>query len=203
MIRTRKTYNSCSELPLYNFIKIVVHGDLNWLYAENKSALTSKADLQSIWERIFEEYTSISGNPRSAHLFSLVKEITVLGHKLNVINECLKFLSHSYDKRICDALVSMGFRYKFTPESLNDDLRRVVSSSKKYVLQKQEAEAEYSKIKGAESETTEEDFYGLIRQISRFNQFAIDPKTTSVMEFVKDIKAFNLENTPNGQRTVN
>lgn len=196
MMRERQTYRTCSELPLYNFIKIVVHDDLSWLYAERKSLFSRNIELQPIWADIFSEYTTISANTRSKHVFALTKEITVINNKLMIIQNAVNFLSQNYDKRICDMLRRMGFMYQFTPESMDKDLKLTVSSAKRLLIRKKEAEADYENASSGDQATTEDDFYGLIRQLSRFNGYHIDPKKTTVTEFVKDINAFNIENAP-------
>lgn len=196
MISTRKTYSSCNELPLYNFIKIVVYDDLNFLYSERKTLLNTNIDLKSLWSDIFAEYTSISNNTQSKHVFALTKEITVINNKLSIIQNAVNYLAKHYDKRLCDMLRRMGFMYRFTPETLQNDLRLTVSSAKRLLIRRQEAQGDYNELNKSDKKVTEDDFLGLVRQISRFNGFPIDVKKTSVTEFVKDINAFNIENTP-------
>lgn len=196
MIRARKTYTSCSELPLYNFIKIVVHDDLNWLYSEHRTVLNRNTDLQPVWENIFAEYTTISNNTQSKHVFALTKEITVINNKLYIIQCAVDYLAKVYDERLCIMLRKMGFRYRFTPETLEKDLKLTISSAKSMIIRKQEAEADYAKLNQSDKKVTEDDFYGLVREISRFNRFPIDARKTSVTEFVKDINAFNIVNKP-------
>jgi len=196
MISARKTYKTCSELPLFNFIKIVVHDDLSWLYSERKSLLNRNIDLQPLWGDIFAEYTAISNNTQSKHVFALTKEITVINNKLFIIQSAVNYLSKNYDKRLCDMLRKMGFMYPFTKESLQNDLKLTISSAKRLVIRKQEAEDDYSKLNTSDKKVTEDDFYGLVTQISRFVAFRINPKETTVTEFVKYINAFNRENKP-------
>lgn len=196
MINARKTYKSCSELPLYNFIKIVVHDDLNWLYSEPKSILRHSVDLRLLWSDIFAEYTTISNNTQSKHVFALTKEITVINNKLILIQTAVDYLTKNYDERLCAVLRRMGFMYKFTPDTLQNDLKLTISSAKRLVIRKQEAEADYSKLNTSDKKVTEDDFYGLITQLSRFVAFRINPKETTVTEFAKYINAFNIENKP-------
>lgn len=196
MIIARKTYTSCSELPLYNFIKIVVHENLSFLYSEGRTVFNRNIDLRPLWEEIYSEYTTISNNTQSKHVFALTKEITVINNKLQIIQNAVNYLAKHYDVRLCDMLRRMGFMYKFTPESLQNDLKLTVSSAKRMIVRRQEAEADYNKLNVSDKKVTEDDFYGLIRQLSRFNGFPIDVKKTTVTEFVKDINAFNAENKP-------
>lgn len=198
MIVARKTYTSCSELPLYNFIKIVVHDDLNFLYSERRTVFNRNIDLQPLWADIFAEYSTISNNTQSKHVFALTKEITVINHKLDIIQRAVNHLAKpgNYDVRLCDMLRRMGFMYKYNPDSLMNDLKLTISSAKRLVIRKQEAEDDYAKLNVSDKKVTEDDFYGLVRQLSRFNGFPIDVKKTTVTEFVKDINAFNVENAP-------
>lgn len=196
MIYNRKTYSSCSELPLHNFIKIVVHDDLSWLYSERRTVFNRNIDLRPLWGDIFAEYTTISNNTQSKHVFALTKEITVINNKLQIIKKAVDFLSNHYDVRLCDMLRSMGFMYKYTPESMQNDLKLTISSAKRMVIRRKEAQDDYDKLNVSDKKVTEADFYGLVRQLSRFNGFPIDAKKTTVTEFVNDINAFNIENTP-------
>lgn len=196
MIVARKTYTSCNELPLYNFIKIVVHDDLSFLYSERRTVFNRNIDLQPLWADIFAEYSTISNNTQSKHVFALTKEITVINTKLAIIQNAVNYLAKHYDVRLCDMLRRMGFMYKYNPDSLMNDLKLTISSAKRLVIRKQEAEDDYSKLNVSNKKVTENDFYGLVRQLSRFNGFPIDAKKTTVTEFVKDINAFNVENAP-------
>lgn len=195
MIRARKTYNSCSELPLYNFIKIVCKDDLTWLYAEKKSLLNKNVDLQPVWDQIFSEYCELAKNPKSKQVFELVKELTLLDSKIKLVKNIVEFLRVEINDDLITILKSMGFLYKFQPNTIEKDLNLTLSSAKRFEIRKKEAEQDYKALQTDEKNATEKDFEFLIAQISRFMQFKIDKKTTSVSEYLNYLESFNIANT--------
>jgi hypothetical protein len=193
MIYPRKTYLSCSELPLFNFIKIVVNDDTSYLYSEPKKPWNKPVDLPALWEGIFNEYSALSGNKQNAHILSLIKEITVLNNKLLIIQEAVSYLSHTFDVRLCNMLRGMGFLFQYNPDSMMNDLKLTISSAKRIIIQKQQAEKEFSALDQDKSKVTEKDYNALLTQLSKYMKFKIDPKQTSVLDFVNYIEAFNQE----------
>jgi len=195
-MQSRSIYRSCSELPLFNFIKIVVRGEMEYLYSEPAHRNKSEVELSEVWETIFDEYNELSGNKSSDHILNLIKQVTVINGKLFVITSAVSILENSYSEAMIGVLRRHGFRYSYTPESMQRDLKLTLSSAKKLVIQRQEAERELGELnKSSDGEVKEEDFYKLLRQLSKFNGFHIDAKTTTVLEFLKDIELFNSENS--------
>lgn len=196
MIVERKVYRSCSDLPLYNFIKIAVTGDLSWIYSETKKPWHRNIDEQSAWESLFAEYNELSGNQNSEHIYVLARLITSLNNKLRIVHSAVNVLSEKYDKRLCDMLVKMGFRHQFTSDTLIQDLMLTLSNAKSMLIKKQEAEREYEELNKDSQKATEKDYNALIAQLSKYMQFRIDPKKTSVLDFINYIQAFNQEHKP-------
>lgn len=181
-------YRTCEELPLYNFIKIAVHNDLSWL---NADAPEQGTQLKQVWEAILEEYNSLSGNTKSAHVLSLVKEITILNNKLYVIQSCVDFLQHTRSEELIQILKDMHFRFTYSPETMQKDLKLTVSSAKTLLMQRREAQKEYEVLQGKEEPLTEKDFYALLTQLSKYNGYKIDAKQTSVLEFTVLMDQYN------------
>ncbi|RYE40024.1 MAG: hypothetical protein EOP48_25150 [Sphingobacteriales bacterium] len=196
MITQRKTYTSCADLPLYNFIKIAVTGDLTWIYAEQKKPWHRHGDEKGIWQDIFAEYNELSGNRNSAHVYVLVRLITSLNNKLRIVHSAVDVLSRQYNKSLCDMLIKMGFRFSFSPETLVQDLQFTLTNAKSMFIKREEAEKEYAEMNKDSKRASEKDYNALIAQLSKYMQFKIDPKTTSVLDFISYIEAFNQEHKP-------
>jgi len=190
MIRTRATYSNCSELPLYNFIKIVVYDRLESLYSEKKYMFLKEADLEAVWQSIYEEYNSLSGNSKHNHIFSLVREIAVLSHRLQVIQSAIDFLSTDFDEKVCQLLRKMGFKFNYKPDTMARDLKLTVSTAKQLLIKKQDAEKELNDLNKDSQKITEKEYNAQITRISKYMGFKINPKETSVLDFVNYQEAY-------------
>lgn len=204
ILRDRKTYKSCDDLPLSNFIKIVVHNDLSQLYSEKARFIHKQVDLVSIWEHIFNEYNELTNNTQSMHILSLMKEITVLNNKIEIINSAIKCLlsaetTEGYEP-LKQMLNGMGFRFSYSDETLENDCKITLSSMKSIIMQKDEAIKEYNEIaKDDGKKVTEADYTSLIAQLAKYMCFHIDKYKTTVTEFISYINAFNSQQ--DGSRT--
>ena len=80
LIDTDKIYRSIEELPLYNFNKIEVTGDLMWLYKDfnGRKPKLDVTDLSDVYESIFEEYFTAIGDR------SLINRLQKMARKNNL-----------------------------------------------------------------------------------------------------------------------
>lgn len=200
LIRERKTYKSCDDLPLYNFIKIVCDGDLSQLYSEPAKFIHKQADLSAIWEKIFNEYNELTDNTQSKHIFNLIKEITLLNGRLEVIQQSVDALAKLGSKdfpKLCEMLNEMlGTDFEFTDESLQSDLNRIVTRSKTWVLQLSQVQKEYKDMAGDDkNKVTVNDYYSLIAQLSKFFGFQIPLHTTTVSLYISYLNQFKFANS--------
>lgn len=177
-----KHYADCDELPLFNFIKIVVTGDYRWLW-KNKDK-TDGTDLKDVWTNITEEYNECSGNLSYKSQLALSKQLTFINNKLVIIQAVVDFLMVEYNKDLCDLLRSMGFVYKYDPADLYKDLKLTISSAKRLVVSLREAEIELNAMEEKQEKPSESNYLILIAQLSKFLGFKIPSKKTSVKEFV-------------------
>jgi len=198
MIKTRKTYNSCAELPLFNFIKLVVTNETEWIYSEPKSVLKKEVDTQALWETIFEEYSRLSNNTKNKQILSLLKEITTINVKLDLVDAICVFLSDTFDADLVQILKNMGFRYRYTEETIAKDIQLTLSSAKRMIFTRDEAMREYEIANKQEDPLTEKDFNKLVIQLSKFIGFSIDTKKASTLDFINYVEAFNEEYKKNG-----
>lgn len=193
----KQYYSSCDELPLYNFIKLATGAGMKWLMINPKSKVP--ADIQEIWTGILEEYSALCGDQKTAYMLSLSKGIAVLANKLSVIHSLVDTLTdNGHSKELCEVLTEMGFRHPYTPDSITEDLKRVLKAAKMLHFQLIEVQQEQSNLNASDNsaDSTEADFYTQILHLSKFLGYKIDPKVTSVMEFAITVDQFNKANTP-------
>lgn len=203
MLRRRKTYTSCADLPLYNFIQMVVHGKYDYIYSEHKTVLNRNFNTKSLYSDIFSEYTSLSDNHQNKHIFELTKDIEVANNKLIIIHSAVSILLTVRDEGLIKMLKGMGFfMFTYSELTMDSDLKKTLTIAKSIAMRRDENFAEYAKIAENNEPVTEDTYYGLIREISRFNKFPIDVHKTTVLEFMKDVKAFEKANTPKQQQML-
>lgn len=190
-----KYYTSCSNLPLWNFIRIITSGNLNYLLI--KRGLFN-VDLKPIWEAIFSEYLELSGSSHHVKLLSLLKEQKILATKITIVHHAISSLQTNYHEGTVGVLRSMGF--KLNKKTASSDLNRVVSKTKTWVMRLNRVSAELDTLSKNES-VSDSDFDAILAELSRFQGYRIDPKTVTVSEYIaitnslkKDIDGKQREN---------
>lgn len=203
MILTPSTYKSCSDLPLYNFIKIVVENDLDYLYAKKPTFLHKKADLPALWDSIFDEYSSLSDNTQNAHVLELLKSIKEIEFKLSIIAACIEVLTNCVKENLnvkdyqltIETLRSYGFYHEYSNLTLQEDIKRIISGSKTLHIELGDLVAEYEKIDlNKDSGATEKDFVDEVALVSSFHKIQIDTRRISVMEYISYLSLFKKAN---------
>lgn len=200
-----KHYTSCEDLPLFNWIKLLTTGKLVFLHAESKKTWHKVPDLSEVWESIFNEYTELSKDESSNHVLSMIKNITVINNKLDIIQACVNLLAQSVDidqlQPTIQVLKDFGFRYSYSKETLQQDLKRTVSSAKTLIIQRSQFEKDYEKFSEKQEKATEKDYYMLIAQLEKFRGVAIDIKKTNVLSYISYVEQYN--NSLKNERTAN
>lgn len=198
MIRSRKTYTSCSDLPLANFIKILVNENYSQLYSESAKFIHKQVDLQSIWASIFNEYNELSKNKQAIHVFGLYKAITILNNKLYIISSSLRILEKTktiegYEElgQILRSHLQIPYQYK---ENFAKELELSISAAKRLVIERDQHLKDYEEInKDDGKKVTEQDYENLLTELGKFMGFKIDKYQTMVSEFISYLNRLNLE----------
>lgn len=178
-----KIYQSCSELPLFNFIKVLVTGELKYLIIKGRP---SNESLASAWDNIFNEYTTLCGGLQQNHILLLLKEIAVTQNKLIIIQAIIDQLSKQYNSDLADMLRALGFRRKFDPqnrEEYTNDLKLTVSQAKTLMVRLEQRKAELNNMRSG-NEVKESDYDSLIAELSKFQGYRIHTKEIMVSEFI-------------------
>lgn len=185
----RKTFKNCSELPLFNFVRVLTREDYSCLISDS-SSWRLKPNLHDAWDSIFMEYTELSQDKQGNHIFHLIKDLKVLENKINLIQFCIDTLAKGSDlsklKPTIDTLKTLaGVSFPFTEETLFHDLNRTAKASKRFVIQYEETLSEYKKLsKSEQAKATEMDFMDHITYIKETLGISFDIRNISVMEYV-------------------
>lgn len=114
-------YDSLEIIPYKIFMRIVEDNSLIHLLSSNKEE--DKELLESIWNKLFQEYTAISPEKEEMKLLHLEKEIAFIECKHKGIMVALTALDFDYNQELVDIL--LGYGYKLSKETYYDDLKRI------------------------------------------------------------------------------
>jgi len=205
ILKQRPTYTSCDDLPLANFIKIVCTGELVHLYSEPSRFIHRNAPLADIWEHIFNEYNELTNNTQSKHVFNLIKEITVLGNRIGIVNDCVNLLRSVDDVANYPDCISILNSYgcshiTITNENRHTQLDRCITVCKRYIADLNKVETEYNTISNDDQKkVTPQDFYSMIAVVSKFmGGKDIDLHKTTVSLYISYINLMKANTEQNG-----
>lgn len=187
-------YTSCTELPLYNFIKILVHADYSYLIKKNGII---KANPEDVWSDIFSEYITLANDSQQNYLLSLLKDITVLSNKITIIQSIVDQLAINYHKDLADQLRAFGFRYKYDPSDEDQyfkDLRLTVTQSKSMALKIEQRKTELDKLNNSGNKVTESEYDNLLFELGKFQGFPFRAKENTVSQFIVCFNAYKKAN---------
>jgi len=192
-MRFGTVYDSCHDLPLRNFIKVMVSGNNKHLL---KTGYATPKTLQKAWDKITEQYMELAGDKAQAAVLSIVKEVSQLKNKLFIIQSIIDEMAKYPSGDLANMLRSMGFNYKFdpaNPELYLDDLKRVVSTSKTMLMRIKERKKSLEGMKGDETKVTEADYDRYIADLSKFQGHYIDPGHSTVAYFIAVVNGYKKE----------
>lgn len=181
-------YKSCSELPLYNFIKILVFNDLSYLIIKGKPR-----NLHALWNDIFEEYVKLTGDEKQSELLMLYKETAFLSNKIFLVQSIVYSLRIQYSKELQDMLIKQGFRIDLNVKDLSSyqkKLDNVLTQLKKVQSDLDRRKEEIKKHDTGEK--VSESYYDeVLSELSKFQGYRLNSKEISVSEFVSIRNRYN------------
>lgn len=177
-------------MPLYNFIKILVSNDLSYI------GKGTQAQLEEAWENIFSEYMSLSKDGTQNHLLGVIKEIAILENKLFLIQTIVDELSKEWNEALAKCLNALGFRYKYTLETLEKDLKLTVTNAKSLILRLDQRKNDLKALQSGSSSPTESDFDALLIELSKFMGYRINTKEVTISEFIALQNNYKAANKP-------
>ena len=183
-------YLTIDELPLDCFIRCTCDGDLKALI------ITGDHDdmiLYTAWESIYEQYVDALKDKDQMYILKLTKKINALEFDIKLIQLCIKRLSVEFSADVLAALKKViPVPGKFNPDDAEQyakDLSIAVTRSKSLILEIENKKGELSRVtpKKASEKMDRTAFDALIIRISKYMQFKVDKKKTTVSEFVQMI----------------
>lgn len=178
--------SSCNQLTISAFIYIITSNDLSPL-----GGGISKREYA--WQLIWAEYTELTGDKKSNHLLSLMKEFYVSQHKIAIIQTIVDAICERHDDGLTAQLRVLGFRFKFDisqPEQYRKDLERTVTQSKSLIVRLNNAYNELQKLNNDNSKATPSDFDLIMAELSKFQGYRIDPNICTVSEYCAILNSF-------------
>jgi hypothetical protein len=192
-------YLNCTELPLYNFIKVVTTAELHWLIKEGE---VDDGLLSATWNEIYTEYSDIAPSNASTLVFQITRTILHIETKIAVVQSIIERWKICYMPELIPIMHDYGFMYEFTPESMFDDVHKVLQQSQSWVVEKAVKEAELAEyVKNNQGKaTTEHDYDDILSELSKFQGFQLHSRNLTVSEFVAILVRFNRQNKANGKQ---
>lgn len=177
-------YKSCDELPLYNFIKIMLTDDLSWLIIAGEPD-----NLGDTWSEILAEANELSDLPKSVLAFKLRKRITYLSNKIDIVNILLNRLSLSRNTEVIKLLADMGFSFPFNDVAADTERakRRLNNDNAQLRL----ALVDYAEAVKDDGDVMDQKAWdNEIFELGKYAGHAINRKETSVSEYLAAKKSY-------------
>lgn len=195
-----KYYRNCSELPMYNFSKILETNNYAWLivgFDDYEIVEFDEKELSDLWTSIYEEYCKLTEDNKSLLYFAVFQELLYLRTRYEVAGLLIMQLSKGIDDEIVRLKYINALRlwkYKIDKEKpLIDELERMVNQLKASTNRINIKQSELDNLK-----VTEKDKLTIIEQTVKLEQALgrneIDLKRTVVAKYIalfKEVKALN------------
>jgi hypothetical protein len=188
-------FNTCNEVVLSAFIKAIVKQDYSGLI---KSGSPSENELSTAWDKVFNEYLTISGDTHISTLLALLKSIAILTNKITLIEMIVQQMAVKHNPGLAEQLRSLGFRFQYEdgPE-LRRELEITITQSKSLLLLLQQDEAELKELRKDEGgAATEQDYQKQISAIEEFKGHSINEDVYTVARYVADIQRMKIRYQP-------
>lgn len=189
----QQVWDNC-ELPLWNFIQVIVTNSLTPLI---RNGNPTDQQLAEAWNNIFTEYCDIYTSTNQTYVLQIQREIRYIESKLDIIQICIDRLKISYYEPAIAELREYGFDYPYTPDTMFEDLQNTVAEAQYLVVQKGVKEGEYAKYlaENAKEEVKETDYDDILSELSKFQGYHLRSKDLSVREYVSIFNRYKKQNS--------
>ncbi len=190
-------YTTLSDLPLYNWIELATGKDLKWLI---KSGEPTEDELTEIYDQLLAEYQSLVKDTKSAIEHNLKVTYAKLANRIDHITIAVNALRIERDEDIIRILQTpqpkgLGFeRLKY------DDLARDLTLTENYlkmdIVKFEQAKNQLEKMvktASVEGVNSKGQFYESVVSLSKWVGYGINPKLTSVLEYVSLLNMLDVE----------
>lgn len=177
------TYHTCKTLTVGEFINAYCNNDLSGLL---KSGEANDIQLQSAWNEILFDWSSLIKSSKSERILNLACEIGLLQWHIIYVEYAVIYLLLKYDEDIATQVQALGYEVpEFGSKGYESAINRIKSLAKTKVFELNNLRDEYKKIqKTSEGKSqTEEEFVGMVLILSKYQGYNIDRNITTVFEF--------------------
>lgn len=179
LIFNNRYYRSIKEIPLYNFIEIIETNDLKFLMKHGPGRRKKKIQ---IWEKIFDEYITLTNDKKVNNVFLLARFVTFERFKISLLMILLNSIRKQWNTELAEKINSLGIRSRITEDTFHRDIIRINGEIKLMVLSLRKKEKELKdKNKGEQSGRNE--WVKLLMDLSKYQGYRINPKKITVYEF--------------------
>ena len=188
----RVVYKGCSDLPIYNFYKIIETKNFSYLYVhwnEYDDDIKEHEDDDKLWRDIYNDYCKLTNDNKTLLYYDLILEISWFKSRIQVVTKLLNQLMHGEktDERVSMYVEEIN-KWKFRIDKsrqLVDEIQKVLKglkiSQNKIRLKEQEIE----NLRLSDEEKEDVSFIKQLVQLERSSgRNEIDPKKTSVEKWV-------------------
>jgi len=181
MTEERKILSKCSEVTMDKFIECLCNQNYSCLIISGD--FTNEEQFET-WNNLFYEYCDLINSKEYQLILKYMKSVGINEAKLTAINLCLVVLSHGYNQDCVDVLKNYGYNYKFSSESLLNDLKNVQNISKGAEIKLQNDRKQLEMLTNKKKKQVKEsDFDKIFIYISKYMGFVVKKKDTTVSEY--------------------
>jgi len=191
-------YTDLSDLPLYNWIELATSQNLKWLVKSGPMP----DDLSDHYQSLLTEYQILVKDTKSDIEHKTRVTYAKLANRIDHIQIAVNALRmHGRDTELIRILQTpqpdgLGFeRLKY--DDLEKDLKLTENYLKMDIVKFEQAKNQLDKmVKAAETNGTvnsKAQFYEQITSLSKWLQFGINPKETSVMQYISYLNMLDAE----------
>lgn len=189
-------FQNCRELPLENFIRCLTHGQVSYLLKRDGTpTITNREKLEKVWNNIFYEYVDLVGDPDHRATLILVRDIARYEGETALFYEVWRQLRNNYNQSLVDLVRKMGYPGKYDPTNQQEYFRELDLAFKKHKAKifeldrKRREMAEINQRAEKRGKRTV-DYEELLAELSAFQGYKIDTKSTTVAEFCAVVKRY-------------
>ncbi len=178
---------NCLDLPIGVFISIVCE----------------KVERPIHWEDIFSEYLKLTGGSSNNVLLELAKAATIFKNTSFAIQALCIVVSFDQSTEGADeanALLREITRINGKGKMTKQELQRHKNVGNSYKLKAEEKEDEIKALTAKSEVSTQEDWYGQLSLLAKYQGHRINPDKVSTFEYISILNNFKRENKPKPQK---
>jgi hypothetical protein len=190
-----KYYSSIAELPLRNFINVLVDDNIYALLIDGEADLIT---LQEAWSEILQEYQQSIGDSEHQMYTLLYKELKLLEIDYTIVTELVPVLQLVYRQKFADELnkiLETSFEFDWdNQEKYQQELQRCLNRNKAIKIQLELKRKEFEEIekknKYEHKKPSREYFLSVLINLSNYAKYQITDQITT-FEFCQRVKQLN------------